>query len=274
MAVKKPLVAGQSPAVVQQIGSGDVLDVPEIKLGTPLATQYGGLGIDPSGWGQNWVPMWNVLTSSFTPGVMPQAAGSYGQIQYNNGTGGFASTPTLLFDPFSDTLKLYGELYVATGGGASDPRMQMFAFADKAGYAGVLRFRESNLAPVVEFKFTGAAIETSNEFRAHRLSVTYNASKAQLGAKTSPVVVHGSKFTITTSPSSLAANTSVSFTITNSVVKDSNAMLFVSHVSGGTVGAYSVSANATGPDTAVVTIRNNTSGALAEALVLKGLVIG
>lgn len=274
MADKKPLVAGQSPAVVQQISPADTLDVPEIKLGTPLAAQYGGLGVDPSGWTNGNVPAWNTLTSSFTPENMPRAWGTEGAIQYSDGFGNFTGSPTLLFDDFTGALKLYGELYVATGGGVGDPRMQMFAFMDKAGYAGLLRFRESNVAPVTEFKFTGTAIETPNEFRAYGLSVTHNASITQLGAKTSPLNIHGSKFTITTSSSSLSAGFTASFTINNNAIKNTDAMIFVSHVSGGTVGAYSVSANVTGTGTALVTIRNNTAGALAQALVLKGVVIG
>lgn len=57
MANKKPLVTGDAPAVVRQIGNTDVLDVPEIALGTPLASAYGGLGAFASGWSPGHFPV-------------------------------------------------------------------------------------------------------------------------------------------------------------------------------------------------------------------------
>ena len=55
MANKKPLVTGDAPAVVRQIGNTDVLDVPEIALGAPLSSAYGGLG-SFVGSGYGWSP--------------------------------------------------------------------------------------------------------------------------------------------------------------------------------------------------------------------------
>lgn len=58
MANKKPLVTGDAPAVVRQIDNADVLDVPEIALGTPLSSAYGGLGaFVGSGWSPGEFPV-------------------------------------------------------------------------------------------------------------------------------------------------------------------------------------------------------------------------
>lgn len=76
---------------------------------------------------------------------------------------------------------------------------------------------------------------------------------------------------ITMNAAALAANTSVSFTLTSSAVAATDFVL-VQHVSGGTVGAYTaVAAAASG--SASITVRNITAGSLSEAIVLKYVVI-
>lgn len=69
MADKKPLVAGDAPAVVRQINSADTLDVPAIKLGTPLAAQYGGLGVNASSWTVGKVPVYTPIDGKFQPSM-------------------------------------------------------------------------------------------------------------------------------------------------------------------------------------------------------------
>jgi len=61
------------------------------------------------------------------------------------------------------------------------------------------------------------------------------------------------------------------FVMTNSSIAASD-MVLVQHISGGTVGAYSVTASASA-GSAVITIRNNTAGSLSEAIVIQFAVI-
>lgn len=75
---------------------------------------------------------------------------------------------------------------------------------------------------------------------------------------------------ITVNAAALAADTSVSFTVTNSAIAAGD-MVLVQHVSGGTVGSYTVTAVAAA-GSASVTVRNITGGALAEAIVVKFVV--
>lgn len=72
---------------------------------------------------------------------------------------------------------------------------------------------------------------------------------------------------VTMNNASLAAGAIVSFTMANSkaAAKD---LVTVNHVSGGTIGAYSVEAVASA-GTITFYVRNNTAGALGEALVLR-----
>ncbi len=76
---------------------------------------------------------------------------------------------------------------------------------------------------------------------------------------------------ITTQASNLVAATIVAFTVTDSAVAATDAII-INHLSGGTIGSYTVNASA-GAGSFVVRLRNNTAGDLAEALVLTFSVI-
>lgn len=76
---------------------------------------------------------------------------------------------------------------------------------------------------------------------------------------------------ITLNAASLAAATIVSFTLTNTQLLSTD-VLVVEHVSGGTSGAYTINAFPS-DGSAVISVRNNTAGALAEAIVLRFAII-
>jgi hypothetical protein len=69
----------------------------------------------------------------------------------------------------------------------------------------------------------------------------------------------------------LAANTTVSFTLTNSAIAATD-LLILNHVSGGTAGAYAINAQRAA-GSATINVRNITSGSLSEAIVIGFAVI-
>lgn len=73
---------------------------------------------------------------------------------------------------------------------------------------------------------------------------------------------------ITMNNASLADGAVVSFVVTNTTV-NANDNIMVNHVSGGTAGAYQVSANAVGSNTFSISVRNVSGGALGEAIVIQ-----
>jgi len=77
---------------------------------------------------------------------------------------------------------------------------------------------------------------------------------------------------ITMNAASLAANTAVSFTLNNSFIS-SNDLIIVNVSAGGTAGAYTTYISSMTAGSAVVTLRNLTGGALAEAVVLNYAII-
>lgn len=76
---------------------------------------------------------------------------------------------------------------------------------------------------------------------------------------------------ITTFSDVLTASTNVAFTLTNTLVTATDHVI-VSHIRGGTLGAYNIVANA-GTGSVQITLRNITGGTLTEAPVLKFTVI-
>jgi hypothetical protein len=77
--------------------------------------------------------------------------------------------------------------------------------------------------------------------------------------------------TITMNGAALAADTSVSFTLTNTVIAATD-IVHVQHDSVGTLGAYGFAVTP-GAGSAVIGVHNCTPGSLSEAIVLRFIVI-
>ena len=71
---------------------------------------------------------------------------------------------------------------------------------------------------------------------------------------------------ITLNGAALAADTTVSFTLTNTTVAATD-IIVLNHVSGGTAGSYLLNAQAAA-GSASINVRNITSGSLSEAIVI------
>jgi hypothetical protein len=91
------------------------------------------------------------------------------------------------------------------------------------------------------------------------------------GAKTNSVTLNRPTGIIVTDSSALAANTAVTFNLSNSVIEATDIVL-VSHISGGTLGSYNF-AVAPAAGNANIVIRNITAGSLSEALTLRFIVV-
>ena len=93
----------------------------------------------------------------------------------------------------------------------------------------------------------------------------------QASNKSTGVTLNTRSGQITMNAAELAADTAVSFTLTNSSIAATD-LILVNHVATGTTGAYIFGARAAA-GSATITVRNVTSGALSEALVLGFAVI-
>ena len=89
---------------------------------------------------------------------------------------------------------------------------------------------------------------------------------AQATSKSTGVTLNELTGQITLNNAALAANTTVSFTLTNSQIAAGD-LLILNHVSGGTAGAYHLNAQAAA-GSASINVRNITAGSLGEAIVI------
>lgn len=89
--------------------------------------------------------------------------------------------------------------------------------------------------------------------------------------KSTTVAINRASGQITMNAASLNGDTTVSFTLTNSVIASTD-VLILNHVSGGTIGAYTLNASC-GSGAATIYVRNITGGALGEAIVIRFALI-
>jgi hypothetical protein len=93
----------------------------------------------------------------------------------------------------------------------------------------------------------------------------------QATSKATAVTLNKKCGEITMNAASLAADTTVTFTLTNSTIAATD-LLVLNHVSGGTAGSYLLNAQ-TAAGSVSINVRNVTAGALAEAIVIGFAVI-
>jgi hypothetical protein len=105
-----------------------------------------------------------------------------------------------------------------------------------------------------------------------RLRLTPIGSVTQATSKSTAVTCEGVCGAITMNAASLAATTSVGFTVTNSYVAAGDT-INLSMASGGTVLSYLYAVDAVAAGSFKVHLRNVTAGALAEAVVLNFSII-
>ena len=94
----------------------------------------------------------------------------------------------------------------------------------------------------------------------------------QATSKSTGVTLSKSAGRITMNNAELAANTAVSFTLTNTVISANDAII-VNVSGGGTAGAYTVYISSMTAGSAVVTLRNLTAGALSEAVIINFAIL-
>jgi hypothetical protein len=93
----------------------------------------------------------------------------------------------------------------------------------------------------------------------------------QLVNKATGVTLNKPSGEITLDAAALAADTTVSFTLTNSAIAAGD-VLVLNHVSGGTFMAYRLGAQCAA-GSALIGVRNTTAGSLSEAIVIRFAVI-
>jgi hypothetical protein len=98
-------------------------------------------------------------------------------------------------------------------------------------------------------------------------SAAAQGSVTQATSKSTGVTLNKSAGRITMNGAELAANTAVSFTMSNSLISG-NDTIIVNVSGGGTAGAYTTYISSMSTGSAVITLRNLTGSALSEAVII------
>ena len=105
----------------------------------------------------------------------------------------------------------------------------------------------------------------------HGYATGSGGTVTQATSKATGVTLSKSTGQITLNAAALASDTTVSFTLTNTVIEAGD-ILIMNHISAGTAGSYLLNAQSAA-GTASINVRNITAGSLSEAIVIAFAVI-
>ena len=105
----------------------------------------------------------------------------------------------------------------------------------------------------------------------HGYATGSGGAVTQATSKATGVTLNKSTGQITLNAAALASDTTVSFTLTNTVI-EANDILIMNHISAGTAGSYLLNAQSAA-GSASINVRNITTGSLSEAIVIAFAVI-
>ena len=230
-------------------------DIEELTIGSGLSLAAGQL----------------TATGAVTP------AGVSGSVQINDGAGALGAVTDFKWDSANTELDVPGDLSLDDGGTFTTTLQTVTATANRT-------------ISFPDLTGTVALVAGSNE------QVTYNNAGAQAGGnlgynattgvfgyvsgtgtitqatnKATGVTLNGPSGQITLNGAALAADTTVSFTLTNSSIT-ANDILILNHLSAGTAGSYLLNAQSAA-GSASINVRNITAGSLSEAIVIGFAVI-
>jgi len=203
----------------------------------------------------------------------------------------FATTPTLvtpiLGTPTSGTLTNCTGLPIATGVSNLGTGVATFlttpssanllaALTDETGTGSAVFANTPTLVTPVIGAATGTSLSTTGNqvitsTGKHGYATGAGGVVTQTPDKTTAVTLSKSTGQITLAAAALAASTTVSFTLTNTVIEAGD-ILIMNHISGGTAGSYLLNAQSAA-GSASINVRNISLGSLSEAIVIAFAVI-
>lgn len=230
------------------------------------------------------------LVTSTTPGLAPAGAGgvpggSAGSIQIHNGetNPGLDAVTGLDWDSANEKLDVPGDINLDDGGTfntvvqcVTPTANRTISFPDATGTVALVAGSTGQLL----YNLNGAVAGTSITFDAttgtrFRMPFGYGSgaggTQTQATSKSTGVTLDTRCGQVTMNTAELAANTAVSFTLTNNQIAATD-LIIINHVAGGTTGAYMFGARAA-DGSATITVRNVTAGALSEAVVIAFAVV-
>jgi len=204
------------------------------------------------------------------------AAGADTQVQYNNG-GSLAGSADLTWDNSAKELGVGGDINLDDGGTyettvqvVTPTANRTISFPDATGTVALV----AGSTGQVTYNNAGAQAGGNLSYDATAGTFGYGTGRGtvtQATNKSTGVTLNAPCGAITMNGAALSADTTVSFTLTNTSIAATD-LLVLNHVSGGTAGAYVLNAQAAA-GSASINVRNITAGSLSEAIVIGFAVI-
>jgi hypothetical protein len=213
-------------------------------------------------------------TFAAPPGGSP--GGGTTEIQFNN-SGSFAGSADLTWDDITNVLGITGDVNLLDGGTytttlqtITPTAARTISFPDATGTVALV----GGSSGQVLYNNAGAVAGGNLGYNATTGVFGYlsgTGTITQATNKATGVTLNSPAGQITLNGAALAADTTVSFTLTNSSIT-ANDVLILNHLSAGTAGSYLLNAQAAA-GSASINIRNITAGSLSEAIVIGFAVI-
>jgi hypothetical protein len=204
------------------------------------------------------------------------ATGAAGEIQYTDGSR-LAASPNLVWDDVNDELEVGGDVVLDDGGTftttlqtVTPTANRTISFPDATGTVALVAGSNQQ----VIYNNAGAQAGGNLGYNATTGVFGYvsgTGTITQATNKATGVTLNSPSGQITLNGAALAADTTVSFTLTNSSIT-ANDVLILNHISAGTAGSYLLNAQAAA-GSASINVRNITAGSLSEAIVICFAVI-
>jgi hypothetical protein len=214
---------------------------------------------------------WGAIGGGATP------AGVSGSIQINDGAGALGSVTDFKWDSANTELDVPGDISLDDGGtytttlqSVTATANRFISFPDQTGVVSLV----SGINGAVQFNNAGVSGGSALAVDATTKSFGYGSdggAVTQATNKATGVTLNKPTGQITMNAAALAADTTVSFTLTNSSIAAGD-ILVMNHISGGTAGSYLLNAQSAA-GSASINVRNITAGSLSEAIVIAFAVI-
>lgn len=205
---------------------------------------------------------------SGTPG------GSTTQVQFND-AGAFAGDADFTWNKTTNVLGITGDVSLSDGGSFTTTLQTIqptaartISLPDATGTVALI----TGSSGQVMYNLAGALAGSNLGISSGAFGYTAGGGAVtQATSKTTGVTLNAVCGQVTMNAAALAADTTATFTLTNSTIAATD-VLILNHVSGGTAGSYLLNAQAAA-GSAAINVRNITAASLSEAIVIRFAVI-
>lgn len=226
----------------------------------------------------------NPFTGNFDEtGAGGGPGGNDTEIQFNDG-GSFGGDVDLTYNKTTNKLTTKGDVELNDGGSftttlqtVTPTANRTISFPNLTGTVALVAGVTTSLIYNDAGAYAGSSsltFDTTNGLRTtlpFGYAVGAGGTVTQATNKSTGATLNTRCGTITMNGAELAADTTVSFTLTNSQIAATDVVV-LNHASAGTAGAYTLNAQAAA-GSASINVRNVTGGALSEAIVIRFAVI-